>query len=559
MKFEETKYNINRNLRSLNSRAYFSNVSFDYYFINNPILKLYKLILLLIFSLLSLAINSQNGLQYKVDSLERVLNTLDKSDDKQIVGVGEFIIENSSSDLQKYQVLGIIINTYAVKNQKQKSIHSLFKAKEIAERMDDPEKIVRVYGTIASLYASLDLTEKASQYIQLSREQIKRLPNGKTKYNLNAFIYSETGTMYYNNREYKEANNNYKKSFEAYGELVKLDSSVQNSFYYRNAVYNLGKSFLYIQQPDSSLIYLNRSLEISSGQQSYLEYYIKTSLSEVYTFMGNHNRSIDTLKRIINDKAFDVEELRSEIYLDLAQNYKALGDMDNYSLYNESYLKLNPEIKGEDINAINSVFGAEENKYKNSISNSKKNNQLLIWCIFAIIVASCGIIYLINRKNKKDKHIYSSLIDGLKNKKNKQDIAQITVTETTSNLVNISSTVEEEILRKLEKFEKSEHFTNTKLTLALLAVKLKTNNTYLSDIINREKGKNFNTYINQLRIEYICEKIYSDPKYSEYKISYLAAISGFNSHSAFATVFKNITGISPSVFLKNARLQNQKK
>src|SRR5690606_20454014 len=107
-------------------------------------------------------------------------------------------------------------------------------------------------------------------------------------------------------------------------------------------------------------------------------------------------------------------------------------------------------------------------------------------------------------------------------------------------------------LSKLEKFEKSQKFTNPKLTISTLAVQLKTNTTYLSEVINHYKGKNFNTYINELRINYICEKIYAHPEYLNYKISYLAEESGFASHSAFATVFKSITGISPSAFLREA-------
>src|SRR5690606_38620816 len=116
----------------------------------------------------------------------------------------------------------------------------------------------------------------------------------------------------------------------------------------------------------------------------------------------------------------------------------------------------------------------------------------------------------------------------------------------------IPLSVEEEILNKLAKFEKSGKFTNPKLTISTLAVQLKTNTTYLSEIINSHKGKNFNAYLNELRITYICEKIYQHPEYLQYKISYLAEESGFTSHSAFATVFKSVTGISPSAFLREA-------
>lgn len=116
----------------------------------------------------------------------------------------------------------------------------------------------------------------------------------------------------------------------------------------------------------------------------------------------------------------------------------------------------------------------------------------------------------------------------------------------------IPNSVEKDLLEKLQKFEESEKFTNPKLTISSLALQMKTNTSYLSEVINKYKGKNFNTYINELRIAYICQKIYNHKEYQNYKISYLAEECGFASHSSFATVFRNITGISPSVFIREA-------
>lgn len=53
-----------------------------------------------------------------------------------------------------------------------------------------------------------------------------------------------------------------------------------------------------------------------------------------------------------------------------------------------------------------------------------------------------------------------------------------------------------------------------------------------------------------MRVKYIVKKLKTEPNYLNYKVSYLAEESGFSSHSSFATVFKNITGISPNVFIE---------
>ena len=82
-----------------------------------------------------------------------------------------------------------------------------------------------------------------------------------------------------------------------------------------------------------------------------------------------------------------------------------------------------------------------------------------------------------------------------------------------------------------------------------MAKQLDTNTKYISEIIHTHKNKNFNTYINELRINHIIQLMKEDKKYLNYKVSYLAEESGFSSHSAFTVVFKSITGITPKQFI----------
>ena len=96
------------------------------------------------------------------------------------------------------------------------------------------------------------------------------------------------------------------------------------------------------------------------------------------------------------------------------------------------------------------------------------------------------------------------------------------------------------------------------MSLGMLAAQLNTNTKYLSEIINRQKNKNFNSYINELRINYITDKLRSNPNYLHYKVRYLAEECGFSSHSTFTTVFKSVVGVSPTIFLDFVREELKK-
>lgn len=95
------------------------------------------------------------------------------------------------------------------------------------------------------------------------------------------------------------------------------------------------------------------------------------------------------------------------------------------------------------------------------------------------------------------------------------------------------------------------------MSLSFLAGELNTNTKYLSHLINRHKNSDFKTYINRLRINYIVDKLINDEKYRQYKISILAEECGFSSHSKFASVFKQMTDHSPSVYIKLLDVENQ--
>lgn len=114
----------------------------------------------------------------------------------------------------------------------------------------------------------------------------------------------------------------------------------------------------------------------------------------------------------------------------------------------------------------------------------------------------------------------------------------------------IPDKTEKKLLEKLDAFEKSNKFIQKTVSVKTLAQQFDTNAKYLSEVINRHKNSNFNTYINNLRIDYIVDRLRHDPEYRKYKVSYLAEECGFSSHSMFATIFKNRMGLSPTEFLQ---------
>jgi len=115
----------------------------------------------------------------------------------------------------------------------------------------------------------------------------------------------------------------------------------------------------------------------------------------------------------------------------------------------------------------------------------------------------------------------------------------------------INPITEKLILEGLSQFEKSKKFTENGITLGKLSSILNSNVKYVSTVIRKHKGGNFNYYLNKLRIDYIVKKLESDENFSKYKISYLSQLSGYSSPAAFTKSFTEIVGQNPSEFIKN--------
>jgi len=96
------------------------------------------------------------------------------------------------------------------------------------------------------------------------------------------------------------------------------------------------------------------------------------------------------------------------------------------------------------------------------------------------------------------------------------------------------------------------NFTNPKITLKECAKGISSNEKYLSNYLNKVMNMNFNTYINNLRIDEAKSLLISSDS-DLYTIEAIAKMAGFNSKSSFNAVFKKHVGMTPSEFKNKNR------
>lgn len=292
----------------------------------------------------------------------------------------------------------------------------------------------------------------------------------------------------------------------------------------------------------------NKSVNVLVADYQNFEPYISFNKALNFHSEGNFNQSIEALNPL---KPFDNKVqnvwLKEEIYKLISQNYKELGDWEQYKVYYNLQNDLSDSINQVKENA-RILFVVKVNKKQDEILESKSESQTKwIYIILTAIVLVLIIGYLWNRKLNISKENFDK---KLKEKEDKLRLeTEIKITESAGKIVIPDKTIHA-LLKKLDEFEQNEEYLDSSMSLNLLAENLNTNTKYLSEIINTHKNKNFHSYINELRINYIIDKLKNNPVYLKYKVSHLAEEAGFSSHSLFSTVFKQVTGLSPATYTK---------
>ncbi len=119
----------------------------------------------------------------------------------------------------------------------------------------------------------------------------------------------------------------------------------------------------------------------------------------------------------------------------------------------------------------------------------------------------------------------------------------------------LSSALDEETRASLletvvQYMETEQAFLDNDLSLRGLSEAVDISTHHLSEILNQEQGQNFYNFVNNFRIDFVCERLKTD---KDIKLLDLGLKSGFSSKSTFNSVFKKHTGLTPSQYRNRNR------
>ncbi len=373
---------------------------------------------------------------------------------------------------------------------------------------------------IYSLMSLIDCNIKLGKFDEnkaLLKEAFGYINENKLDQYIPYFITSEGMTSYYS-KDYNTAISKFSEAIRLYNDQWEHNTEV---FYLGLSYWHIGKERLAIKYLEEIDKHYEKTKKLDPQFRSAYEILIK-----YYNSTGDTKKQLEYINKLMFlDRSYE-------------KNYKYL------------YQRIVKEYDTKKLVAE-----------KNRIENTLQKQRIIFAAIFlSLLTAFLFFGFRIYREKQNYKKRFEEII-ARQNSNDDHTENVITFENGVANtpkfdydfynkIPGLNPIFVENILKQLETFEKEEKFLDPQISQKTLSEELGTNSTYFSKIINTYKGKNFTLYINDLRLDYIIDRLKNDVKYINLDVKELAAIAGFSSTDNFSDNFRRKFDLKPSVFIK---------
>ncbi|REC63772.1 hypothetical protein DRF65_03425 [Chryseobacterium pennae] len=417
-----------------------------------------------------------------------------------------------------------------------------------------------IYRLRASSYGEMGLWDEQLKELAKSLINIEDIKAPNRRFYRKSLIYESYAGAYGKKGDVKKQIFYRHKSIVASNQMPENNRETINAKYQNLAFQFAGLGLIYskLKIKDSANYYFDKALAIHKSKK--YDIYINgraillSDMAKFYNDNGEYHKAIVFAKKGEGfEKQTSMPYIRKDIYHTLFSSYVEINKQDSSKYYSKLYVYLSDSLlKSEKESMVTPV--------KQIISDKDRETQSTIKTILIIAALTLLVAVLIGwaywkRKNRIIHEKYKDLITKISSQQTEHTLeVQVSPRNNqTKTSVTITDETVKALLTKLEKFENLERYLRKDLSLTWMAHHLNTNTKYLSEVIKVYRNHNFTSYINELRINYIVRKLYDNPIYREYKITYLAEECGYTTPRVFVNAFKKETGFTPSYFVEQLK------
>ena len=466
---------------------------------------------------------------------------------------------------------------------------------EVCKECDLDSIIPRVYNNLGNIYSSFNDFKKAENYYKQAYKNSQTIADSS----LSKIILNNLIGVY--------CNLNDNKTLKYYLNLSDQTLKDSNNDYFNisaKGVWNLNEG-----NYPTSIRYQKRALHLADSLHldPLYECSALTNISDAFMNMQRYDSAECYLLKCadiaVKNRLLDMQ---INIYRELSYVYNIQNKADKFLHYTKLYQNINDSIKGmRGYRSIKNVeFLFEMNQIDKQITamrmeqllkDARYANQQLILLIVCITLAMITLFLILTYRQKHQlqrsyKDIFKrnqEIVESDKQAKQRdlkykeeikkkdesiaqlqQQIAELSIDnvddpELPANVEpkpngdppqkyqgsSLSKEQKEQLLQAInEVMDNTLEFCNVDFTLEKMAYLTNSKTKYVSQIINEVYGKNFNRFVNEYRIKEARSRLMNTETYGNYTVKAIAQSVGFKSNTNFNQLFKELTGITPSMY-----------
>ena len=313
---------------------------------------------------------------------------------------------NSEGITVKNQIgaLMAISTAYSSKRDYEKSAQYVEQIKELLPKIKNDRQRMNILNRIAGYYQEIQIYDKALDYLDESLRLIQKYPLHDSIQPLLGYNAALRGFIYREQMNCDIALKYFDKAIEAYKQTQ--ENHVRNANL-SICYYNKGNCLLSIGKNEEAKLNYNKAIEYAKNVEAKsLIAFGQKGLAEAKTLEGNYKEAITLLKnaKSISEEVGDLL-LDQSIFEGLSNNYLALHDWDNYTLFHSKFLALQKETKKSERKTINQSLLSLTNSKSTEIEQLKKRNspiQIGLLCFIGISLFLLGRFVFFKEKKLRE-------------------------------------------------------------------------------------------------------------------------------------------------------------
>lgn len=369
--------------------------------------------ILVVFCVFSLAFQSLFGQNISTkEEIAKARESIYTNPDYSI-SVADRLLKTEQNANDKADIYLVKSIAYIAKRDLEKSLQYVTKAQDLLKDINDDEIKTKVLVSIAMQYQQMQLFSKCLEILDMAEKQAYLLSDKSSlKFSLLGKIYALRGMTYKSQSNLSLALEKFSTASKFLEKIVpkELSESTLSVVHY-----NKGYCYLDLNQTnDAEAAFTKSAYFADKVHAKSLKAFALKGLADVYIVLKKHQEAITLLKQaeLLSNGVGDLT-LNQSIYQQLSDNYLALGNFQDYQIYNKLYNKTKFTKEQSELKSINNEIDNQVTAFQRS-----KTEMTITYNVFIMIAIGFGatiitLLVFFTRIKIKDNKAYQKKIKDL--------------------------------------------------------------------------------------------------------------------------------------------------